>query len=50
VGLSVFPVVDVVNPIRYAAKTVAVLLGANCVALVLFYGQRRRNITNSLPD
>jgi len=50
VGLSVFPVVDVVNPVRYAAKTITVLLGANCIALALFYRQRRRNIKDSLPD
>jgi amino acid transporter len=50
VGLSVFPVVDVVNPVGYAAKTIAVLVGANCIALALFYRRRRRNITNSLPD
>jgi len=46
VALSIFPVVDVVNPVRYAAKTVAVLVGANCMALALFYGQRRRNMRN----
>ena len=46
VALSIFPVVDVMSPVRYAAKTVAVLVGANGVALALFYGQRRRNITN----
>jgi amino acid transporter len=46
VALSIFPVVDVVSPARYAAKTVAVLVGANSVALMLFYGQRRRNVTN----
>jgi amino acid transporter len=50
VALSIFPVVDVVNPVRYAAKTVAVLLGANCIALALFYGQRRHDLKNSLPD
>ena len=47
VALSIFPIVDVVNPVRYAAKTIAVLLGANCVALALFYGQRRRNSKDS---
>jgi hypothetical protein len=36
-----------VNPVGYAAKTIAVLLGANCVALALFFGQRRRNIKDS---
>jgi peptidoglycan/LPS O-acetylase OafA/YrhL len=50
VALSIFPVVDVVNPVRYAAKTIAVLLGANCVALALFFGQRRRNIKDSSPN
>jgi amino acid transporter len=47
VALSILPVVDVVNPVRYAAKTVAVLAGANCIALALFYGQRRRNMKDS---
>jgi amino acid transporter len=47
VALSILPVVDVVNPVRYAAKTVAVLVGVNCIALALFYGQRRRNIKDS---
>jgi amino acid transporter len=41
VALSIFPIVDVVDPLKYAAKTVAVLLGANCIALVLFSTQRR---------
>jgi hypothetical protein len=50
VGLSIFPIVDVVNPIRYGAKTVVVLLGVNCIALALFYRQRRHNVKNSLPD
>jgi glutamate:GABA antiporter len=50
VALSIFPVVDVVNPVGYAAKTIAVLLGANCVALALFFGQRRRNIKDSSPN
>jgi glutamate:GABA antiporter len=50
VALSIFPIVDVVNPVRYAAKTIAVLLGANCVALALFYGQRWRNIKDSSPN
>ena len=51
VGLSIFPIVDVVNPARYAAKTVTVLLGANCIALALFYRQRRRNNSkDTLPD
>jgi amino acid transporter len=46
VALSIFPIVDVVDPLKYAAKTIAVLLGANCIALVLFYTQRRsRNIS-----
>jgi len=49
VGLSIFPVVEVVNPAGYATKTAAVLLGANCIAMALFYGQRRRNIKDSLP-
>jgi amino acid transporter len=43
VALSIFPVVDVANPLRYAAKTVAVLIGTNCLALVLFFMHRRRN-------
>ena len=50
VGLSIFPVVDVVNAVRYATKTIAVLLGANCLAMALFYAQRRRNSKDSLPD
>jgi amino acid transporter len=46
VALSIFPIVDVVDPLKYAAKTIAVLLGANCIALILFYTQRRsRNIS-----
>jgi glutamate:GABA antiporter len=50
VALSILPVVDVVNPVRYAAKTVAVLVGANGIALALFYGQRRRNMKDSSPN
>jgi glutamate:GABA antiporter len=50
VGLSIFPIVDVVNPVAYAAKTVSVLLGTNCIAMALFYQQRRRNINNAYPD
>jgi glutamate:GABA antiporter len=50
VALSIFPVVHVVNPIRYAAKTIAVLLGANCIAMALFYGQRRNNAKNLSAD
>jgi amino acid transporter len=42
VALSIFPIVDVADPRKYAVKTVAVLIGANCLALVLFYLQRRR--------
>jgi amino acid transporter len=49
VVLSIFPIVDVVNPVRYVVKTIAVLLGANCVALVLFIQQRRHNVKNSFP-
>jgi amino acid transporter len=48
VVLSIFPIVDVVNSVRYAVKTVSVLLGANCLALALFVQQRRRNIKNLL--
>jgi amino acid transporter len=50
VALSILPVVDVVNPVRYAAKTVAVLVGANCIALALYYGQRRRNSKGLAPN
>jgi type IV secretory pathway VirB3-like protein len=49
VVLSIFPIVDVVNPVRYVVKTIAVLLGANCVALTLFTQQRRHNVKNSFP-
>ena len=42
VVLSIFPIVDVADPRKYAVKTVAVLTGANCFALLLFYLQRRR--------
>jgi amino acid transporter len=41
VGLSVFPIVDVINPVRYAAKTATVLVGSNCIAALLFFRQRR---------
>ena len=43
VTLSIFPIVDVVNRAAYATKTIAVLFGGNCIALVLFYFQRRRD-------
>jgi amino acid transporter len=49
VVLSIFPIVDVDNPVRYMLKTIAVLLGANCVALALFIQQRRHNVKNSFP-
>ena len=49
VMLSIFPIVDVVDRTAYATKTIAVLLGANCTALVLFYLQRRRS-ENSLSS
>lgn len=42
VALSIFPIIDVASPFRYAAKTIAVLLGANAIALLLFYSQRSR--------
>ena len=42
VVLSIFPIVDVADPRKYAVKTVAVLFGANCLALLLFCLQRRR--------
>ena len=42
VVLSIFPIVDVADPRKYAVKTVAVLIGANCFAVLLFYVQRRR--------
>jgi amino acid transporter len=42
VVLSIFPIIDVASPLRYATKTVAVLLGANGIALLLFYSQRGR--------
>ena len=41
VVLSVFPIIDVAHPLRYAAKTIAVLLGANIFALALFFLQSR---------
>jgi len=43
VVLSIFPIIDVADPLRYAAKTVAVLLGANAVALALFFAQSRNS-------
>jgi hypothetical protein len=42
VVFSIVPIVDVANRLAYAAKTVGVLLGANAVALALFYSQMRR--------
>jgi len=42
VTLSIFPIVDVVDRAAYATKTIAVLFGGNCIALVLFYLHRRR--------
>ena len=41
VVLSIFPVVDVASPMKYAAKTIAVLVGANALAIFLFLCQRR---------
>ena len=43
VTLSIFPIVDVVDRGAYARKTIAVLFGGNCIALVLFYLHRRRS-------
>jgi amino acid transporter len=40
--LSIFPIIDVASPVRYAAKTVVVLVGANSLAFGLFYTQRGR--------
>jgi amino acid transporter len=40
--LSIFPIIDVASPLRYAAKTIALLLGANGIALLLFYSRRHR--------
>ncbi len=42
VALSIVPVVDVANRGVYAAKTIAVLAGANLFALVLFYKSKRK--------
>jgi len=46
VAFSIFPIVDVSNRLAYASKTVIVLLGANVIALLLYYlqGRRRREI------
>jgi len=41
VVLSIFPIIDVADPLKYAAKTIAVLLGANAFALALFFLQSR---------
>ena len=41
VGLSIVPIVDVTDRTAYAVKTVAVLVGANAFAFLLFYAQRR---------
>src|SRR5882762_1440581 len=41
VVLSIVPIVDVPDRAAYAVKTISVLAGANVLALVLFYGQRR---------
>ena len=41
VALAIFPIVDVADRLKYAEKTIAVLLGANGIALALFYLQRR---------
>jgi amino acid transporter len=50
VVLSVFPIIDVASPYRYAAKTAAVLFGANSVALLLFLTQRSRRAATSIPQ
>jgi len=41
VVLSIVPIVDISDRSAYALKTISVLAGANVLALVLFYGQRR---------
>jgi amino acid transporter len=41
VALSIFPIIDVADPLRYAAETIAVLLGANAFAVALFFLQSR---------
>ncbi|HEY6129537.1 MAG TPA: APC family permease [Candidatus Acidoferrum sp.] len=46
VVLSIFPIVDVVNPLLYGTKTIAVLSGANIVGLLVYrLGKRARKIT-----
>jgi len=46
VALSIFPIIDVADPLKYAAKTIAVLAGANAVGLLLYrVGNRSRKIT-----
>jgi amino acid transporter len=48
VVLSIFPIIDVSNRLAYSLKTFSVILGANILALVLFFVQRRRRQALSL--
>lgn len=43
VVLSIFPVIDVPNPVSYAWKTIAVVAGVNIIGALLFVRARRRN-------
>jgi glutamate:GABA antiporter len=41
--LSVFPIIPVVSQANYAVKTVAIVLGANCLALLLYRIGRQKH-------
>ncbi len=47
VVLSIFPVIDVPNPVSYAWKTTAVVVGVNAVGAVLYLRARGRGAVNS---
>ena len=42
VVLSIFPVIDVPNPVSYAWKTVAIVVGTNIMGAIIYVGRRRR--------
>ena len=47
VVLSIFPVIDVPNPVSYAWKTIAVVVGVNAVGTVLYARARSRLRTSN---
>ena len=43
VVLSVFPVIDVANPVSYAWKTVAVVVGVNTLGAILYTRRKKKS-------